>query len=148
MGKDKRLRHLEDRFPNLSSSQYGKTSDQNGLYNCIAYAAGDTSTWWDNKAYWPQKAKKGKTTQHLVGVYRTLGYQVCDNGELEEGFEKVTIYANRIGNWKHAAKQLENGHWSSKLGEEEDIFHSTPKALEGEIYGAVAQFLKRPRAKE
>jgi hypothetical protein len=39
---------------------------------------------------------------------------------------------------------LVSGRWTSKLGNAEDIEHEL-RALEGEIYGAVALILKRLR---
>ncbi len=44
----------------------------------------------------------------------------------------------------HVARQLKEGMWTSKLGPDEDIEHNTLDALEGELYGAVTQVLKRP----
>jgi len=43
----------------------------------------------------------------------------------------------------HAARQLENGRWTSKLGELEDIEHDLHHLASG-AYGAVVQILKRP----
>jgi hypothetical protein len=49
-----------------------------------------------------------------------------------------------VGQPTHAAKQMESGKWSSKLGDWEDVEHATLEALEGDFYGKVAQILKRP----
>jgi hypothetical protein len=48
------------------------------------------------------------------------------------------------GSPTHAARQLDNGRWTSKLGELEDIEHSL-RDLEGAAYGTVVQVMKRPR---
>lgn len=45
----------------------------------------------------------------------------------------------------HAALQLENGDWTSKMGSAEDILHILAEVLEGPEYGHVARFLSRPR---
>ena len=50
----------------------------------------------------------------------------------------------RIGEWTHAARQLADGWWTSKLGPAEDIRHRTPQALAGDQYGQVVAFMKRP----
>ncbi len=42
------------------------------------------------------------------------------------------------------ARQLPNGDWTSKLGAEEDIVHRELRALEGDLYGTVAQVMARP----
>jgi len=56
-------------------------------------------------------------------------------------FEKVAIYA-LDGEPTHAARQLSDGTWTSKLGKDIDITH-TLRALEGSTYGQVAAYLKR-----
>jgi hypothetical protein len=43
---------------------------------------------------------------------------------------------------KHAARQLPNGRWTSKLGVSEDIEHALHD-LTGLIYGSVALVFKR-----
>jgi hypothetical protein len=55
-----------------------------------------------------------------------LGYAPCAGDELEAGLEKVALYADEHGEWTHAAPQLPDGWWTSKLGPEEDILHRTP----------------------
>lgn len=67
---------------------------------------------------------------------------VCPDAVLEEGYEKVAIYASRGGEATHAARQLPNGRWTSKCGENIDIEHVL-EGLEGPAYGEVAKILKR-----
>jgi hypothetical protein len=55
--------------------------------------------------------------------------------------EKVALYATDEGP-AHAARQLSNGRWTSKLGRDEDIEHEL-EGLAGSHYGAVVQFLQR-----
>jgi hypothetical protein len=60
------------------------------------------------------------TVSAFVQLYSTLGYTACQDGSLELGFEKVAIYA--LGKVvKHAARQLPNGKWTSKLGGDVDL---------------------------
>jgi hypothetical protein len=64
---------------------------------------------------------------------------------LEPGFEKVALYA--VGSEPtHAARQILNGRWVSKLGPQEDIEHGAPDDLSGPCYGQVVRVLKRPVA--
>jgi hypothetical protein len=77
-------------------------------------------------------------------AYRTLGFEVCQSKELEEGYEKVAIFSNQYGKPTHAARQIESGKWTSKCGSAEDIVHEL-KGLEGDQYGSVACIMKRPR---
>ena len=75
-------------------------------------------------------------------VYESKGYSLCDNSSLETGYEKVALYGSEQG-YTHAARQLADGKWTSKLGHLEDITHHSLQALEGAEYGSVVHFLKR-----
>ena len=78
----------------------------------------------------------------FVQAFRTLGYEPCAGADLEEGFEKVAIFALN-GVPTHASRQLPSGRWSSKLGVEQDIEHEV-EGLVGTEYGDVGILLKRP----
>lgn len=136
-------------FPNLIVSEYQKKSDETPDYNCIAWAAGDSSRWWwpSPFSYWPTEAPQEVTLEGYRAVFELMGYEECGTEELEPGFEKVGIYVDADGSPTHAAKQLENGSWTSKLGSWEDIEHQTLHALEGTGlgYGTIALILRRPR---
>lgn len=67
----------------------------------------------------------------------------CPNGDQEVGFQKIAIYGSGFM-YTHVARQLPDGKWTSKLGQLEDITHSTPEALAGSDCGDVVQFMKRP----
>lgn len=77
-----------------------------------------------------------------------MGYVVCDNETLESEFEKVVLYVDKDGLWTHAAKQCDDGQWTSKLGSLEDIIHRTPDAVAGPdpAYGEIACYMKRKRS--
>ena len=141
---------LTTSFPGLSSSSYRITSPATGAYNCIGWAAGDSTAWWwpdddpdNDAAYWPRDVPREETIAAFVAAFGTLGYVPCGDEILEAGFKKVAIYATTNDRSQHAAKQLAEGSWSSKLGTREDIEHSL-HALEGDIYGRVILLLKRP----
>ncbi len=48
------------------------------------------------------------------------------------------------GETQHMARQLPSGHWTSKLGDLDDIEHDL-SALEGIEYGRVAMILARKK---
>ena len=118
-------------FPALEN--YSETSLPDADYNCIAWAAGNTTEWW-----WP-----GDTVDPFIEAFQNIGYHLCSNGQLEEGFEKVAIYADSTA-VTHMARQLPSGQWTSKLGTSVDIEHATPAELEGGLYGNVVQYMRRP----
>ena len=56
-------------------------------------------------------------------------YEECQSAALDAGYEKIALYALQNDNGvlvpTHAAKQLRDGRWMSKLGGLEDIEHNT-----------------------
>ncbi len=147
------MQHLESRFPKLKDTDYQVDSPQDKTYNCIAWSVGEKQrSWWPNphpfaNCYWPDEAPEQATMYAFKEAYRSLGYEVCDSEELEEGYQKVAIYADQHGNPKHAARQTEDGKWASKCGDFEDILHEL-EGLEGDAYGSVSCVMKRPRTEE
>ena len=137
-------------FPGLTDANHKKTSEWDISYNCIGHAAG-TREWWQAakvtasgiKCFWPAGVLWAKTIEAHIEAYATVGYLPCASGDLEDGIEKVALFA--IGSeCKHAARQLSDGKWTSKLGQHVDIAHELD-ALAGDQYGKAVAFLSRPR---
>jgi hypothetical protein len=59
-----------------------------------------------------------------------VGFAVCADGALEDGIEKIGIYADGP-EYMHAARHLETGKWTSKMGPDERIEHDTPEDIAG-----------------
>lgn len=137
---------IEVLFPGLIESGFSIMSPETSEYNCIAWAAGDTDAWWEpdafNLAYWPSDAPREFTINGFIKAYETLGYIQCQNAEYEKGFEKIAIFVDSNGKPTHAARQLNSGKWTSKLGQIEDIEHSL-EGLVGPQYGSVSVYMKR-----
>jgi hypothetical protein len=137
---------LEALFPRLQGSPYQITSPPTQSYNCIAWATGDNVRWWwpdlANQRYWPIGVPRIETVAAFIQAYETLGYVPCQDETLESGFEKIAHFADEAGP-QHAARQLSNGRWTSKLGELQDIEHDLHD-LEGTDYGNVVAYMKRP----
>ena len=75
----------------------------------------------------------------------SLGYEKGNDFGLETGIEKVAIFVDKDFLPTHAARQLEDGAWTSKLGEEEDIMHIQLEHVSGQIYGLPVLVMRRPR---
>jgi hypothetical protein len=137
----------ESKWPFLASEGYVATSEATWDYNCIAFAADVETQWWwpdeDGNAFWPLTVPREETKQAFIDAYATLNYEVCNDGLLEEEYEKIVIYVSN-GQPTHASKQLPDGRWKSKLGDWEDIQHNTPKAVEEHVYGKAEIYMKRP----
>lgn len=98
--------------------------------------------------YWPPNVVRAVTIDAFLRAYATLGYTLCFDGVLEPGIEKIAIYGKGQQGAElptHAAVQLENGSWSSKLGDFEDVAHNAAADAEGPVYGRVICYLARPR---
>ena len=138
---------LEQYFPDLGHTAYRRASPATAEYNCIAWAAHDQGQWWwpdvMGQGYWPPGAAREETLQAFEEAYGTLGFTRCESQDFESGFEKVAVYAKKSVP-THAARQLPDGRWTSKLGPLEDIDHDVLDAVEGDLYGEVALLLKRP----
>lgn len=77
-------------------------------------------------------------------MFQHFEYRICKNADLEVNYEKVALYAKH-NQPKHAARQLEDGRWTSKIGSNVDIEHASLRAVEGPLYGTAAMYLKRRR---
>jgi len=156
LAKRQILIDIKSEFENLKDGAFDVTSRWTGTYNCIAHAAHDPKRkWWpvpegSNDAFWP-KAPRRRTVRAFTLAFQTLGYEQCDNGDLEPSYEKVAIFVsdkatpeNPLDAPTHMARQLPCGRWTSKLGEKEDIAHDSLESLSGKIYGRAERFLKRP----
>ena len=133
-------------FPNLNQTTCRITSAPTRRYNCIAWAAESVANWWWPNAwgYWPPGVEREPTLGAFIDAFRQLGYEVCADGSLEEGYQKISLYVDGAGAPTHAARQLPDGAWTSKIGECEDIVHATVNDLSGPMYGAPVQFMRRP----
>ena len=139
---------IESNFPNLASCEYKLTSPDTIDYNCVAWAAEDDQTWWwpdaQNTEYWPPDVPREETIEAFIQAFQTIGYQVCQDDALEEGFQKIAIYTDSNKIPKHVARQLPSGKWTSKLGSNEDIEHENLQGLGGQPgYGKVTCLMKK-----
>lgn len=131
-------------FPRLDHLNHRVTSPPTPDYNCIAWSAGETTRWWQPGSFWPVESPPD---DYGIGIleqaFRTLGFEDCENDEqLEPGYEKVALYGSMLF-YTHAARQLPDGRWTSKLGRSEDIEHDSPQAVAGGVYGELLQIMKR-----
>ena len=133
-------------FPNTKIEPFIQTSYEDVRYNCIAWAASDDTRWYEPDPYgiyyWPINIDREYTTEAYINLYETLGYLRCNNGDLETGFIKIAVFENG-GLPSHAARQLTDGNWTSKLGKNIDVTH-TIFSIEDGLYGVVIQYLRKP----
>ena len=143
------MRFLIHLLPNLATTRFFVRSPRTRDYNCIGWAATRSlDQWWEpvgEKYYWPAAAPKAYTIAAFTTAFATVGYSTQVDSTLQSGIEKIALYS-LAGHPTHAARQLANGWWTSKIGQYWDIEHPSLQALEGEEFGAVACILARTGA--
>ena len=157
MGKGTEAARLDviKNFPGLRYDNVFKiTSPIDPNYNCIAWAYQIKGRWmWPPKGlptgvldavtYWPND-NSSPDVERFVDAFRQKGYEKCDTSDFETGFRKIALYIKPgTTECTHAARQLSDGTWTSKLGCSYDIQHGTPQAIEGQCYGCVYCYMKK-----
>ena len=131
-------------FPNLANEGFEIVDQPSERYNCIAYAAGDTSKWWwpDGINYWPPWATETNRIESLKEAFAGMGYELCDHSDTEDGYQRVALY-EVDGEMKHATVQMPNGRWRSKMGQGPVIEHRDPESLSRGPYGRATVFMRK-----
>lgn len=152
---DEIMHILLQAFPKLSQDKDFKvTSKATSVYNCIAWAYKIDNMWmWPNTGeylfldgvhYWPSDEIMDCDVSNFIEAFKQKGYECCENSDFESGFRKITLYVKPdTTECTHAARELSNGCWTSKLGSSNDIQHGTPDAIENGDYGKVYCFMKK-----
>ncbi len=148
MNDEAHIGYLEVHFPNLKSAKYAVTSPCDPSYNCVAFAFGDTSRWWQRDHvkpnYWPEGIEEDDTLHSWIKVAATCGFRDTSNSNPDPEQDKIAIYV-KGEEPQHICFRSGNGPWMSKLGEDVDVVHETLHALEGNVYGNVRICLSRQR---
>jgi hypothetical protein len=142
-----RIPWIENQF-GIVPDDYEGHSEADDQYNCIAMVFCDTAQrWWpwdEPGYYWPQEPADD-WFQAFCEFAISEGYEQCQNGQLEEGFEKICAYCDSFGELQHGARQDDDGWWLSKMGQgkTEDIRHRTPETIAGKDYGTCIHYFRR-----
>lgn len=135
-------------FPLMGGHNCRPTSPSDERYNCIAWASGVSDRWWwpDSlgQNYWPRDVTRAGTLAAFTEMFGRAGFREVNDATSIPGVDKIAVYVGQQGLPTHAARQLPDGWWSSKLGMDVDVKHHLA-ALEGPVYGSVALILARSR---
>lgn len=82
------------------------------------------------------------TLDAYIAAFSSIGYALCPTGDKEHQIEKIALFATLAAKPTHAARQIPNGRWKSKLGPNHDIEHDL-HSIEGNEYGFVVRFMQR-----
>ena len=138
-------------FPNLNSSNHRITSPNSREYNCVAWAAGndDQQVWPDGaedvapEIVWPEDVRNDESVEAFIAYFESIGYVLCDNPTLQEGFLKIAIFV-KDDYPTHVSRQLSIGKWSSKMGYDGvDIEHDDLDCISGAAYGTGTVYMRR-----
>jgi len=134
-------------FENLGAADYQVTSKATEEYNCISWSVQleDQVIWpdEDEQYSWPPHLVRSDALDSFIAFFSEAGFEVCQDAGHDPAREKVALYV-KDGVVMHAARQLSDGNWTSKLGAECDIRHQNLPCLEGP-YGQVVVYLQRPQ---
>jgi hypothetical protein len=129
-------------FPKLIN--YIPTSPKTTLYNCLAWALGDSQRWWwptqRRGVYWPAGMRCDNSIEAFDEFFVGGGASIVTEQSFESGFIKVALFAMGAVP-KHVSRQLANGMWTSKMGSSLDISHSLLD-VEGPEYGDLVRIYK------
>lgn len=135
-------------YPHLLSEGFDRKSDEDEAYNCIAWAAAcdKEKLWWPpggSGSYWPPGISKDVSVRAFTEMFISQGYEECSSSEIEEGYKKAALYAER-GIPSHAARQLPTGKWTHKIGRNVDI-ETTLKGVQDSLtnYGRPIKFFRK-----
>jgi hypothetical protein len=142
---DPRTRLLAQ-LPRLADRGFTITSRATRDYNCVAWSLeNDSQNWWpiDQGGYfWPTSATE-PSLPDFEQVYGDLGYARCEHVNHVGDVDQVALYVDLSGTPGHASRRLDDGSWTSKLGDFEDIEHSDVNGVCCDAYGETVILLCR-----
>ncbi|MGL4239076.1 DUF7689 domain-containing protein [Tabrizicola sp.] len=133
-------------FPRLKDVAAKQTSAPTPQYNCIAWAFEDNTKWWwpMRRQYWPVPFDGKSTMEAFEDCLKGSHWERTEDRSVQAGVKKIALYASVAdGQPTHAARQLETGAWTSKLGGDLDLTHELHE-LEGPAYGTVVAIYAKP----
>ena len=80
--------------------------------------------------------------ESLEELFAQPEYEQCNDRSPEDGYQKVALYEIQ-GRFQHAALQMPNGRWSSKMGQGPLIEHLNPESLSGGMYGDATAYMRK-----
>ena len=133
---------IERHFPNLNGNNFRHTSDFTDDYNCVAWATEIEDDWVQFPPYNTEDDYSDSVNSY-IDYFTKLGFELTKDIRLEKGVAKIAIYTNEVNEFKHVARQLADGRWASKIGNWEDIEHTTLDAIAGGSYGNHNIYMQR-----
>lgn len=139
---------LKEWWPNLTDNDFEFKSVRTTKYNCLAWAIRINTQSVEMFYFQKKHGLDPNNLDHSVNGYAKIleqfyGFEVCDDGSYEEGFEKILLYGDHEEEWTHAARLVKKDLWVSKLGGWEDIEHTNVDCLNGVEYGSPKLYMRK-----
>jgi hypothetical protein len=134
-------------FPRLGE-EFEVMGPASASYNCIGWSVGNTRAW-----VWPTPSDQSPTLYDFDSLYGSYGFRRVNALDFKRApsTDKVVLYAMRKSDGSialtHAALQLRDGSWASKLGSLPLIRHLHPNDVAGPSYGVPYVTYVRARGK-
>lgn len=131
----------KQRFLKLFPNSFVAVGPATERYNCIACSLGIR-----NEVVWP-----GAALESFDRLYQDHGFRPLTTLDttLDPALEKVVLFGKTLSGGAltatHAAKQLADGDWLSKLGDTPLIRHRALESLSSDVYGQPVRVYARPR---
>ncbi len=123
-------------WPRLAAENFVVIGPRDQTYNCIAWSLGIIDRWVVARPY----------IDTFDTLYRKHGFKPANvDARLDPSLEKVVVFAEG-DSIVHAVKQELDGSWTSKMGPDFLIRHTTLEAVGGGAYGQPVRMYVRPRA--
>jgi hypothetical protein len=91
-------------------------------------------------SFWPAHWPLDNSLEGFEAALLSEGFEVSSDESVEAGWIKIALFG--VGaRPTHAARQLANGKWTSKLGAAEDIAHDLHD-IEGPAYGGLLRIYR------
>ncbi len=123
---------IKKHFPNLTFESFKYTSEKTDDYNCAAWSIEIEDEWIQFR---DPKGMLDVSITTYINYFTNLGFSITNDKNFEEGVKKIAIYKNEQDEFKHVARLMSNGKWTSKIGDWEDIEHDTLEVLADRSYG-------------
>lgn len=139
---------IESWHPKLKGKNYRIIQTDKILqdFNCISFVI-DNYKYWCGSSFpsWPyDKISRIPILDNYIEYFAMFGYEICDNDNFENGFDKIAIYTDIRNMVTHASKQFKN-KWRSKLGGSVIIEHELEwlTGFDADNYGNIGIIMKR-----
>ena len=134
---------IERSFPNLKHKEnFEYTSNQTDDYNCVAWA-NEKDDDFITIPYYNSNDCFNDMLEGYINYFISFGFERTEYFEKDNKYTIIALYTKDENQFMHVARLLENGKWTSKIGNWEDIEHTTLNSLSGGAYGEPTVFMRK-----